>query len=804
LSVERSALNVESFAPRGAVFLSYASQDADAARRIAQALRAEGIEVWFDESALAGGEAWDAIIRRQIRDCALFVAIVSANTQARKEGYFRLEWKLADERSQLIAEGTPFVLPVIVDGTKERDALVPKSFLGVQWTWLPHGEVPPAFVTRVQRLLGEPAGPATPPPADPKPIQPIVTHSLAAANTRGGRRSHIRHSWAVTLPWALCVVLLIGVAWVGLRVPRPSPTLPVRSSIDLLEKTQLTRSTTGFHLGPHVLNIAISPDGGLIALCASPDGSLAKSLLYLRPIGSFDADPIPGSERAQSPFFSPDGKWLGFRVGNQLKKWSIANRGIPTPIATLPRVPVGIAWRADGTIVVGQGPVGLHQIDSNGRITRLTEVRPAEEAAHVLPSFAAGGKAVLFTVMQHSFGTKSRIDSLSLETNERKSVLKSGADARLVAPGHLVFMDHGALMAVPFDERVLATTGTAVPLVQGVHQSLNGISSAQNSGVGQFSVSGTGTLAYASGGILPDLGTRVEWIDHDGRNESIAQLDSKPIVSVRLSPDGRKLAYRTFGKTADVWVFDLVLGTSVRLTREGRAVHLAWTNDGQCLTFGYSRAGKTQIFWKPADGSGPPEPELLVASDHEIFPSEWSLDDKLLLFVESNPDSREDIWIYRRDGKQKSPLFKQAYSESYPTISRDGRWLAYCSNETGRMEVYVTSMETPAKGTPITTDGGLAPVWAPDGRSVYYWRPGWTDFEQVEVAVGSRIIPSNRRKLFTHATGEVAWTRSYDLSPDGRRFLIVSESEKPVIEITRLNLVQNWFEELRRVMPNSR
>ncbi len=140
-----------------AVFLSYAHEDSDVARAIAEALRAEGIAVWFDESALRGGDAWDASIRRQIRDCALFVPIISARTQARKEGYFRLEWKLADERSHLIAEGEPFVLPVVADGTKERDALVPKSFLNVQWTWLPRGEVPAALMAHMRALLRQDA-----------------------------------------------------------------------------------------------------------------------------------------------------------------------------------------------------------------------------------------------------------------------------------------------------------------------------------------------------------------------------------------------------------------------------------------------------------------------------------------------------------------------------------------------------------------------------------------------------------------------------------------------------------------------
>ena len=136
------------------VFLSYAHEDTDVARRVAEALGAAGVSVWFDESELRGGDAWDARIRQHIRDCAIFVPIISANTQASREGYFRLEWEMADERGHQMAEGTPFILPVVTDSTKERDALVPKSFLNVQWTWLRFGEVPAAFVARVSQLVG--------------------------------------------------------------------------------------------------------------------------------------------------------------------------------------------------------------------------------------------------------------------------------------------------------------------------------------------------------------------------------------------------------------------------------------------------------------------------------------------------------------------------------------------------------------------------------------------------------------------------------------------------------------------------
>lgn len=161
MSIARSTLNVAHSAPQcGAVFLSYAHEDAAVARALVQALRGEGLVVWFDESELRGGEAWDASIRRQIRDCSLFVPIISAQTQARTEGYFRIEWKLADERTHAMAEGVLFLLPVVADGTKERDALVPKAFLNVQWSWLPNGEVPAAFIRRVHSLLGPAVGPA--------------------------------------------------------------------------------------------------------------------------------------------------------------------------------------------------------------------------------------------------------------------------------------------------------------------------------------------------------------------------------------------------------------------------------------------------------------------------------------------------------------------------------------------------------------------------------------------------------------------------------------------------------------------
>jgi len=193
----------------GAVFLSYASQDSEAARRLCDALQSKGVEVWFDQSELRGGDEWDHSIRRQIKACALFIPIVSANSQARREGYFRLEWKLADDRTHLIAKGTPFILPICVDDTKDWDAIVPESFTAVQWTRLPSGAAPDQFVQRVKRLLSGVPDPTTPPVS--KPTSGIPETTGVAPQDRG----HLHRAAAV----ALLIAAAVTATWYVVRRP---------------------------------------------------------------------------------------------------------------------------------------------------------------------------------------------------------------------------------------------------------------------------------------------------------------------------------------------------------------------------------------------------------------------------------------------------------------------------------------------------------------------------------------------------------------------------------------------------------
>ena len=214
-------VSVEPLPASHAVFLSYASQDSEAARRICDSLRAAGVEVWFDQNELVGGDAWDAKIRKQIKDCALFVPIVSAATQARREGYFRLEWKLADDRTHLMARGTPFLLPVCVDDTKDWDAIVPDSFMTVQWTRLPGGETPARFCERVQALLRGEVAPARPRPASHAESATPAPAAEAPPSPRAGKNP----PWLKALVATLALGALVFICWRELQKSPEAPSV---------------------------------------------------------------------------------------------------------------------------------------------------------------------------------------------------------------------------------------------------------------------------------------------------------------------------------------------------------------------------------------------------------------------------------------------------------------------------------------------------------------------------------------------------------------------------------------------------
>jgi len=601
---------------------------------------------------------------------------------------------------------------------------------------------------------------------------------------------------------AIAVGLIFVVTAIGISVLtwnlKKSPTQSViRTTIEVPEGIQLTSEEQGV---AHT-ELALSPDGKSIFFCAGSDGSPGKSILYKRPLEKMEAAPIPGTEGAREPFISPDGQWVGFWAEGKLKKVAATGNSIPTVMCDCPNRPLGASWSDDGRIAIGTGSLlGIQLLGGEGgELKSITTLDPKKEMAHVLPSFLPEGRAILFGVKNHSWGAQARVESLKFATGERKIVLEDAADARFSPTGHIVFIRASTLMAAPFNINKLELSGPAVPVAEGIMQALNAKSSFDNSGAGQYQFSNSGQLLYVQGGIFSDPQMHVDWIDQAGKIEAVSAFDRKPIASVRISPDGKSVVYRTYCRKAEIWVYDLNRGTSRLLTREGRAMHMGWTPDGKRITCAFSLAGVPNIYWLPADGSGAIEP--LIQSEATLQPGSWSSGGRYLLYIEMRPGLNDNIWVFIKDEKKTAPLFTANYEINYPEFSPDGRYLAYCTDETGRVEVYVSSFPEPNRKTLVSTGGGIAPIWAPNGHRIYYWSLDWKKLMAVDVTLSPTLSVGTPRFLFEYPLISISYIRPYDISPDGTRFLVIREDETRPVKVTRLNLVQNWFEELKRLAP---
>jgi serine/threonine-protein kinase len=431
------------------------------------------------------------------------------------------------------------------------------------------------------------------------------------------------------------------------------------------------------------------------------------------------------------------------------------------------------------------------QVSSNGGTPEaLTAADPEKgEVDLLLSDVLPGGKAILFSVwIGGRAWDELPIVVYSLETGERRVVVEGGTNARYVPTGHLVYVRSGVLMAAPFDLGRLEVTGAAVPVIEDVLQS-------SSSSLAQFSFSNGGWLVYLPGGVHLEERTLV-WVDREGRAEPLP-APRRPYLSPRLSRDGQRLAVSIEGPLWDAWSYEIGRDTLTRLTFEGDSIAFVWTPDGTRLSFSSTRAGPYNMFWMPADGSGPAE--RLHVSENEQFPTSWSPDGRLLAFVEVHPETGADIWILSMDGEQTPhPFLVTPFNEGNAEFSPDGGWLAYESDESGQPEVYLRPYPGPGGKRQVSSGGGSDPVWAPDGRALFYR----ADDKMMAVPVGltPELTVGKARLLFEgkYASGT---GRDYDLSPDGRRFLMLRSEEESGPK--HINVVLNWFEELERLVPTN-
>jgi len=589
-----------------------------------------------------------------------------------------------------------------------------------------------------------------------------------------------RQRWVMTVGLVVLALAVGGMAtWFFIQPS--SPEQPLNRFVTRLSPPVVLR--TGLSNA-----LAISPDGRHFVYRGVGEGG---NRLYLRSLDDFVDKPIPGTESVSgTPFFSPDGKSIGFFANNKLKKMSLAGG---SPITLCDALSGGRSgdWFAN-TIVFGAtlpSGQGLYQVSADGGEPEMLATVNLDEGEEVygFPEFLPDGKDFLFTIGSSS-GYQTAL--LSLETGEQKLLLENARQARYLSTGHLGYGQGatGNLMAAPFDLDVLEVTGDSVPVVQGVRQSTPGSV--------DYAISDNGTLVYVPSTSTGGLNRTLVWVDRQGLATPLIE-DRQAYGRPRLSPDGQRVAVGVqSGANQDIWIYDIGRGTRMRLTVEGNNTSPVWTPDGTRVTFSSNRDGPQNLYWKPADGSGQAELLLNMNSLNTLIPTSWSPDGDTLAFYDTS--GARDIWALPLEGDASS-FVATAFNERSPMFSPDGRWLAYVSNESGRDEVYVQPYPGPGGKWPISTEGGTELRWSADGRELFY-RLG--DKMMVVEVQSEPAFTSGRPQLVFEGPylTDLFATSNYDISPDGQRFLMIKEEEG---QQDQINVVLNWFEELKRLVPTN-
>ena len=609
---------------------------------------------------------------------------------------------------------------------------------------------------------------------------------------------------AWSLVGLLCVVVLALVFWPSGGVPS-GLTGVVRLVFDPAPADSISIGAMPSQSGAESNVLAISADGRRIAFVGRVAGERTTHI-YLRELDQLEARRLPETESASSPFFSPDGQWLGFyswRDG-RLKTAPIIG-GSPQVVCECEPI-LSADWGPDGTIIMDHdGLMGLRVVAAAGgapeQITFRNLHNEADEHSFHHPRLLPDGKTVLATTW--GGGALRRIVAFSLETRERTTLLQDGWAPMYVQSGHLVYQRMNQLWAVPFEPDRLQVTGTPVPV-------LDSVFSAPFTTL--RSVSASGTLVYAPGPV-PVVSTSIYLA-----GGSSGQLEKVPSTTglwtstgPRLSPAGDRIVFWGADPTGmsggqastRIWMYDDTRQSVQALTDAGPGDYWPiWSPDGQFVVFGSVRSGVRQELYRVAtDGSG--EPELLY-SDSSAFkqPYSWLPDGSELAFhLQSGPEASFDIWLLRlADDTTAAPLLESSANEFHPALSPDGRWLAYTSDQSGRYEVYLRRYPELDRLQQVSNSGGMAPLWRADSRELYFYSGAFqgnsaTTFMRVSIDDS----PGTPELMWSHpqvvSTG-LRYGSGYDVTADGQRLLVTINDQEYPLFLPDLRIVFNWFEEL--------
>jgi len=602
---------------------------------------------------------------------------------------------------------------------------------------------------------------STPSPAPPRRVAPLVLATAAAAA-------------AVLATLGVARSFLPGAAATGGTLAHVSVPLP-----------------DGHELGAVNLRpLAVSADGATLAYVGLHEG---RNQVYLRSL----REPVPrvldGTEGGASPFFSPDGQWIGFFADGKLKKIAVGGAALQA-LADAPYQRGG-SWGSDGYIYFAPAnSSGIWRVnESGGPSEEVTKKDTANgEISHRWPHVVAGTNTLLFGMWTGPGDDEQNVAVQTIgEPKHHVLVRGGGAPRYAAAPGMLLYNQMGTLFAVPW-RPPQTDLGRAVPVAMPEQTFDAGL----NESAGNYDVSETGVLAYLSGGRARNS-ARLAWIDRAGK-ATLPPLPERNYETALISPDGTRALVQIREGIISLWMFDLTRNTLTPIgTGAGSSQSPVWTPDGKRVIYRATRRGLRTIYWRPVDGSG--EEEALTTKPNVVqSPSTISPDGRFLVFNETGTleKSGNGLWVMQLDG-DKTPrrLFPQAAGEENPELSPDGKWVAYEALVSSRKEIHVSPFPGPGPRHQVSTNGGAEPLWSRDGRELFFQEGA--RLMQVSVTSGGTFSSEPPRFLYEgRFLGSINSRTAWSITPDGSRFLRIQRVE-PQRAITRVDLVLNWFEELK-------
>jgi serine/threonine-protein kinase len=548
-------------------------------------------------------------------------------------------------------------------------------------------------------------------------------------------------------------------------------------------------------------SLALSSDGRQLVYAAGVRGGQTR--LFLRRIDELAATPIAGTEGANTPFFSPDGRWLAFYSDGALKKVSLSG-GVPLTIAETPPV-WSASWAANDIVFATTLTPGLWRVSADGgEPAQITEPKEGD-TQHGYPQILPDESHVLFSVRR---GNGWQLAIASLAPGEWQLLgggRAIGEGARYVPTGHVVAVQSGGLVVTPFDASTRQLGTSPVPLLERVETS--------RFGGANFAVAGDGTLVYLPASGVAARRTLVRL----GRDGSVAPLvDARAAYEhPRISPDGKRIAVTVASETgSDIWTIDVERGTRIRVTSGDTSAFPVWAPDDSRLAYQSTAAAPWNLFSRSLTRGDEPQPLIkgghagsdswsnsgmnllpgtlpTLSGGNPQFPTTWAKQQSVLAFHERKPNGERDIWVVGADGSP-SPFLLTPFDERAPAFSPDGKWLAYASNESGQDEVYVQPFPGPGPKWLLSTDGGTDPVWSRDGREVFYRHEN--GLMAVGVTTSDTLSASRPRPVVESRFEEEDNGPNYDVSPDGRWFVVPRSDQAPAP--AQLHVVFNWFSEI--------